>query len=274
MACEGMATQYPNFYFSAFGETYPPPADQIGFLMENFLYMKAMANENHATDKFWLMVQASLNQLKGLAEGYLETPCNAAATAAGVGSAPASQPDWAPASASPTAPGMSLLKILRVQAWGDLYTIQTKFLPPGILSRPYSPRGAAYNQRMFYPGTELPVDLRCSALFKVSLLTVRRVCGFPLLSFSSNARAKYFTLRTVAWSFVIGAVHAPPDLIPCPSHPSSSLPLPFLQISSLLPGAAQRLRRGRRAHVLVLLRGHVPPHLQASPPPRGDRARK
>jgi len=111
MACEGMATQYPNFYFSAFGETYPPPADQIGFLMENFLYMEAMANENHATNKFWLTVLASLNQLKGLAEGYLETPCNAAATAAGVGSAPASQPDWAPASASPTAPGMSLLKI-------------------------------------------------------------------------------------------------------------------------------------------------------------------
>jgi len=219
---------------SVFGETYPPPADQIGFLVENFLYMEAMANENHATDKFWLMVQASLNQLKGLAEGYLESPCNAAATAAGVGSAPASQPDWAPASASPTAPGMSLLKILCMQAWGDIYTIETKFLLPGILSRPYSPRGAAYNQRMFYPGTELPVDLRCNALFKVSLLTARRVCGFPLLSFSSNARAEYFTLRTVAWSFVIGAVHVPPDLIPCPSHPSSSLPLPFLQFSPLL----------------------------------------
>ena len=56
---------------SVFGETYPPPADQIGFLVENFLYMEAMANENHATDKFWLMVQASLNQLKGLAVGYL-----------------------------------------------------------------------------------------------------------------------------------------------------------------------------------------------------------
>ena len=45
--------------------------DQIGFLMENFLYMEAMANENHATDKFWLTVLASLNQLKGLAVGYL-----------------------------------------------------------------------------------------------------------------------------------------------------------------------------------------------------------
>ena len=167
LACQGISDSYPNMFYSNFEG--PPPAAIVGFIVENYLYMERMAAEAHAADAFWFSIKSTLEQLHGIAEGYAQSPClspqaprrtldfDFGALAAGAYTAE----DLLPST------GMNVLKLLFVQAWGDMYTIKSKFHQPEIQSRRFDPRGPIYNSRLYYPKTELPVDLRCSSLFKL-----------------------------------------------------------------------------------------------------------
>ena len=167
LACQGISDSYPNMFYSNFEG--PPPAAIVGFIVENYLYMERMAAEAHAADAFWFSIKSTLEQLHGIAEGYAQSPCSSpqaprralnfdfGALAAGAYTAE----DLLPST------GMNVLKLLFVQAWGDMYTIKSKFHQPEIQSRRFDHRGPIYNSRLYYPKTELPVDLRCSSLFKL-----------------------------------------------------------------------------------------------------------
>ena len=167
LACQGISDSYPNMFYSNFEG--PPPAAIVGFIVENYLYMERMAAEAHAADAFWFSIKSTLEQLHGIAEGFAQSPClspqaprraldfDFGALAAGAYTAE----DLLPSTE------MNVLKLLFVQAWGDMYTIKSKFHQPEIQSRRFDHRGPIYNSRLYYPKTELPVDLRCSSLFKL-----------------------------------------------------------------------------------------------------------
>lgn len=122
--------------------------------------MEKTAGEMHYTSEFWMSIKSSLEQLRGLVDGFKSSAC------APQVSQVESIENWSVEDLLPNG-DISLLKVLFVQAWGDLYTIETKFALTGILNRTHSTKGQEFNSRIYYPHSEVPVDLRCSSFFKL-----------------------------------------------------------------------------------------------------------
>jgi hypothetical protein len=73
-ACVGLIDQYPNFYHEEFGDD-PPPSEVVQFIADNYDFMDGMVNVSASTSEYWFNIQSSLEQLKGIVEGYAASPC-------------------------------------------------------------------------------------------------------------------------------------------------------------------------------------------------------
>ena len=84
-------------------------------MQQNYDWIAKNADANFRTDEYWLSIKGITEQLNGVVEGYAASPC-------------ASQVASKGANDIMSADGLSLMHLLLINAWGDLYTIQTKFM--------------------------------------------------------------------------------------------------------------------------------------------------
>jgi hypothetical protein len=103
LSCEEITTFYPNFYSDSFGED-KPPSDVSNFIKSNYDWVKSQAESKSKTSDYWLSVQGTLSQIDGLLLGFSQSSCGLRGDV------------------------FSLLQLLYMNAWGDLYTIQTKYM--------------------------------------------------------------------------------------------------------------------------------------------------
>ena len=187
LTCEEIKLSYPNFYADNFGKDLPP-AEVVNFIIDNFYWMESQANKNYKDDPFWLSVLSFINQLKGITLGFLHSPCfslNHNSTVI----IDTSFDIRAEVNSIMDKDKISLLHLLLMNAWGDLYTITTKFElqkqeffssidwtdTSVIKSESEVEQVIRKNsdfirnkKRVMNPNEEIEKDLRCSALFKLT----------------------------------------------------------------------------------------------------------
>ena len=168
--CDLIRTFYPNFYFETFGSDLPTP-EVLDFMQVNYDYMAAKSDELASTSEYWATVKGIVAQLNGVLDGYAASECGQAVAG--------NEEDISNLTTSP----LTLMHMLLMNAWGDLYTIQTKFMlanttrtSDGRFSSSFEEAKLLYTEmngfggksrRIKHPHTEIPVDLRCSSLFKL-----------------------------------------------------------------------------------------------------------
>lgn len=167
VTCKELQQSYLNFYADSFGEALPGD-DLLNFIIENYLWMETEGEKGIMQgNNFWLAAKASLQQLIGIGQGYSASPC-AIKDARLPLSYPAHIAVYDVESLNSlkehlgSVDKFSFLHILMMQAWGDLYTIQTKMFIDSL-----NITSGFREKRISYPGTSVERDLRCSSLFKV-----------------------------------------------------------------------------------------------------------
>ena len=75
LTCLELKQSYPNFYADNFGHDLPSE-DLLNFIIENYLWMRSESEKHYRTSSYWLATKSSLEQLRGVVEGYLQSPCN------------------------------------------------------------------------------------------------------------------------------------------------------------------------------------------------------
>lgn len=148
--CNEIKTFYPNFHSAVFG-TGSPGKETLGFLQDNYLWLKDMSAKNAATDDYWYTIQSVVTQLEGVFEGYK----------AGCASSSSPQPSNGPADFS-NIDNPTLLHFLLINAWGDLYQIALKYTEPGNSARLMGNR--RYDNKH---GKPVLVE-RCSSIIKLA----------------------------------------------------------------------------------------------------------
>jgi hypothetical protein len=145
LTCNDVVVFYPNFYADTFGSD-PIPQEVTDFITENYDWVSEQASQSiFGTEReYWLSIKGLLAQMDGFIQGFSSSPCA-------------------------TQNSFSLMQLLYMNAWGDLYTIQTKFLLANASSSFLEARRRGERwTRLGYPmRTEIPKDLRCSALFRL-----------------------------------------------------------------------------------------------------------
>lgn len=145
LTCKEISIFYPNFYSDTFGED-DVPQQVKDFVEDNYDWVKAQANSaENADSEYWQTVRGTISQLTGLVEGFAASSCGQAGES------------------------FTLLQALYMNAWGDLYTIQTKYaLEKSSSSFLEARRRGERRTRVGYPRSPyLPKDLRCSSMWKV-----------------------------------------------------------------------------------------------------------
>jgi len=142
LTCEDLFNFYPNFYYDTF-DTDEPPYDVANFIQQNYDWVREMAYKNDSA--YWKTIRGTMAQLDGFVEGFGNSSCADAGA------------------------GFSLTQLLYINAWGDLYTIQSKFMLEKASDEFLSSRRRGDRRmRLGYPRKpELPKDLRCSSLFRL-----------------------------------------------------------------------------------------------------------
>jgi len=173
LTCNEFKIYYPNFYADSFGDEMVSD-EVLGFMEQNYKYVAEMAEQNYMTDPYWLTMRGVVEQLTGFIEGYKASEC------AGV------EKEYTPEDLM-SSENMSLMHLLMINSWGDLYTIQTKFMLDKTNARTVDTEYSAAKgyggkaRRIKYTApksvsgrqqnsthTEIPRDLRCSSLFKLA----------------------------------------------------------------------------------------------------------
>lgn len=172
LTCNEIKTFYPNFFSDVFGDE-APPAEVVDFMDTNYKWVSEQADAHYKTDEFWLTMKGVLEQVNGMVEGYASSPC-------------ASKGAKTDPSDLTTADNLSLMHLLMMNGWGDLYTIQTKFMlekkSARMMEKEYTEENGygGKARRLKYPApksmklrtnathTDIPRDLRCSSLFKLA----------------------------------------------------------------------------------------------------------
>lgn len=186
LTCNEFKIYYPNFYADSFGDEMVSD-EVLGFMESNFAYVTDMAEKNYQKDAYWLTIKGVLEQLNGFMEGYKASDC--------VDQASEASHVYTPEDLMSNE-HMSLMHLLMMNAWGDLYTIQTKFMLEKTQARTMENEYTAAKgyggraRRIKYTApkpkaksgdslslsspsenvthTEIPRDLRCSSLFKLA----------------------------------------------------------------------------------------------------------
>jgi len=134
--CNEIRTFWPNYYKDLFGslDTAPGPKT-VAFIKAQWEWMGMMIEKNAASDPFWFAQQQTRRQLEGMLAGYqggcLATPTSSTASAASStdNDAPDTNAFWN------TFDTPSMMHLLLINAWGDLYQITVKMKEPGQFSR-------------------------------------------------------------------------------------------------------------------------------------------
>ena len=196
LTCTELKQSYPNFYADNFGRDLPSE-DLLNFIIENYQWMRSESEKQYRASSYWLATKSSLEQLHGVVEGYLNSPCNRRRDRDVVLIDQHASQEWETTIAKQLRAQMAhvndveqlgLLHLLLMNAWGDLYTIMTKLSLNTTLtaatatathSQPLSASSAsgdtdaaledfiAHRKRIFHPHSQVERDLRCSSLFKM-----------------------------------------------------------------------------------------------------------
>jgi len=172
LTCESIHLQWYNFYSDNFGDDAADPS-VVQFVVDNYEYMKTESARHRHLSDYWLFVHTALLQLNGMVDGCLES------SSSGDGSKgdgllmldSGASPFLIPPLQSVTDDcglvnvrrASLLLKVLLMNAWGDLYTITTKVFLDELLDDSKTMKA----RRVSYPRKKVERDLRCSAFFKV-----------------------------------------------------------------------------------------------------------
>ena len=146
LTCDEIATFYPNFYSDSFGSNVVP-SDVKNFIESNYAYaLKQAEAEANEDSEYWQAIRGTLAQLNGMVEGFEGSPC-----------------------AQEGGSKFTLLQALYVNAWGDLYTIQTKFMLENATSQLLEARrrGDRNSRLKYHQAPHVPKELRCSSLFRL-----------------------------------------------------------------------------------------------------------
>ena len=143
LTCSEINKFYPNFYSDSFG-TDAIPSDVQDFIESNYQYASEEAKKN-VDSEYWQAIRGTLEQLHGMIEGFQDSSCAAGGDK------------------------FSLLQALYMNAWGDLYTIQTKFMLQNATSQFLQARrrGERTSRLKYRRAPHIPKDLRCSSLFRL-----------------------------------------------------------------------------------------------------------
>eukprot|EP01036_Dinobryon_divergens_P028533 gene28533-37491_t len=190
LTCMELKESYPNFYADNFGHDLPSE-DLLNFIIENYLWMRSESAKHYRTSSYWLATSSSLEQLRGVAEGYLRSPCKHRGDGEKVlidqlqvfkeddkdGSSSSSSSSIATQLRAQMkhvndVDQLGLLHLLLMNAWGDLYTIMTKLSlnsSDATISGNTTALEAfiARRKRISHPHSQVERDLRCSSLFKL-----------------------------------------------------------------------------------------------------------
>ena len=112
------------------------------------------------TNRYWSTVAGTLSLLDGLVAGFNSSEC------------------------AENGASFSLLQALYMNAWGDLYTIQTKYaLEKSSSEFLRARRNGEKRTRIGYPRRkDLPKELRCSSMWKVKHVLLSSPLLCPLSS--------------------------------------------------------------------------------------------
>ena len=143
LTCSEINKFYPNFYSDSFGSD-PIPSDVQDFIEANYRYASYEAKKN-IDSEYWQAIHGTLEQLHGMVEGFENSPC------------------------AEGGDQFSLLQALYMNAWGDLYTIQTKFMLQNASTQLLQARrrGERTSRLKYHRAPHIPKDLRCSSLFRL-----------------------------------------------------------------------------------------------------------
>ena len=151
LTCETMKTFYPNFYSAVFGSKAVPGSETLKFLEDNYQWMRTQADLNYENDEQWYSVNLLLYQLDGMLRGVTE---GCPSTTSGDDDIDYTTLD------NPT-----LMHLLLLNAWGDLYQITAKYFEPGR-PRGSLKKGNHMNDRRDLRESTAFVE-RCSAIIKL-----------------------------------------------------------------------------------------------------------
>lgn len=170
LTCESILLQWLNFYSDNFGDDPPDPL-VVQFVVDNYEYMKTEAARGMHSSDYWLFVHTALLQLNGMVAGcqdYSSSDGSYKLITLDSGASPLLIPPLLSvvddnSRLVDVGHASLLLKILLMNAWGDLYTITTKVFLEELLDDSKTVKA----RRVSYPRKKVERDLRCSALFKV-----------------------------------------------------------------------------------------------------------
>lgn len=182
LSCEEIRAFYKNFLGSAFGVGEVPGEKTVGFLVENYLWMKGEV-DMHPEDVYWQTINKHIHQIEGLLDGYksgcvpsssankdsLNTKKFSATTSKGgpgvTNTLTAPAPELMLSLDEPT-----LAHFLLINAWGDLYQIAKKWRE-GIAMNFRGSRSPKSKLLRAKNGDsnegKIPVE-HCSAIFKLT----------------------------------------------------------------------------------------------------------
>lgn len=158
LTCNEMQKFYYNFVSDMFGKGSGPGVKTSAFLIENYDWMKKQVLLYGDSDSYWYEVGLYIQQMNGLLDGYKDGCPNR-----GI---PIEEAGNSPSFASSFITNPSMLHLLAINAWGDLYQIAMKFYEPGHDSKLHGNRlntagdsGTKHNFRIIE---------RCSALYRIA----------------------------------------------------------------------------------------------------------
>jgi len=153
MTCKELNDFYSNFYAEMFGDE-EPSDDIVNFLQTNYEWAKSQSDSLASTSDFWMNIKGTLSQLSGIVEGFTQSSCYSPSGGNTV--------DYT------NIQDIKLIHLLFLNAFGDLYTIQTKYLLENMDGQTLASRKEGFRTgRLKYPHVTIDKDLRCSALFKL-----------------------------------------------------------------------------------------------------------
>lgn len=190
---------YPNFLADNFEG--PPPMDLINFIYDNYIWMKTESDLKYKTSKYWFTLKCILNQLEGITNGFLyyndEKYFNSKYQNVEYNQRSAFSGNYLDILNTDK---FSLLHVLMLNAWGDLYDISMMLELTNTDNNTRQDTSVAYKDipvhlrdeacdsnsfqqdshvkslfcpsklrmnRIPYPYTRINRDLRCSAIIKL-----------------------------------------------------------------------------------------------------------